>query len=131
MKLDSSVILDLHFYFLNFEDHPCSAQFGTPARSTRPPRPTSSFFQTDFLATLRSIFSSGGVALGTLTYEDLLDSPDLDGLDIANAGELLKLGTHPVGVNVFFVRSMSPAGLQAYGPNPGPAGLAEAPRNPA
>ena len=26
-KLDSGVILDLHFYFLNLEDHPCAAAF--------------------------------------------------------------------------------------------------------
>jgi hypothetical protein len=123
VKLDSSVILDLHFYFLNFEDHPCAAKFGAPGILDATTAAAQPFFQTDFLATMRTIFSSGGVALGTLTYEDLLDSPDLDGLDIANAGELLKLGTHPVGVNVFFVRSISPGGLQAYGPNPGPAGL--------
>ena len=123
VKLDSSVILDLHFYFLNFEDHPCSAKFGTAGILNATTAAAQPFFQTDFLASMRSIFSSGGVAMGTLTYEDLLDSPDLDGLDIANAGELLKLGTHPLGVNVFFVRSISPGGLQAYGPNPGPAGL--------
>jgi hypothetical protein len=123
VKLDSSVILDLHFYFLNFEDHPCSAKFGTSGILDASTAAAQPFFQTDFLVAMRSIFSSGGVALGTLTYEDLLDSPDLDGLDIANAGELLKLGTHPIGVNVFFVRSISPGGLQAYGPNPGPAGL--------
>ena len=27
------------------------------------------------------------------------------------------------GVNVFFVRTLSPVGLEAFGPNPGPAGL--------
>lgn len=125
VKLDSSVILDLHFYFLNFEDHPCASKFGTSGVLNATTAASQPFFQTQFLATMRTIFSSGGVALGTLTYEDLLDSPDLDGLDIANAGELLKLGAHPVGVNVFFVRSISPGGLQAYGPNPGPAGLSK------
>ena len=123
VKLDASVILDLHFYFLNFEDHPCAAKFGTTGTLTAAAAQNQAFFQSDFLSAMRTIFSSGGVALGTLTYEDLLDSPDLDGLDISNAGELQKLGTHPVGVNVFFVRSISPGGLQAYGPNPGPAGL--------
>ncbi len=123
-KLDSSVILDLHFYFLNFDDHPCSAQFnnGTLDAATAS---NGAFFQNDFLGMMRQVFAHGGVALGTLTYEDLRDSPDLDGLDLANAPALLALGKHAGGVNVFFVRSMSPVGLQAFGPNPGPAGLAE------
>jgi hypothetical protein len=122
IKLDSSVILDLHFYFLNFEEHPCSATFaGTLDASVAS---SASFFQNDFLSMTRQVFAHAGVALGTLTYEDLLDHPDLDGLDVANAPALLQLGGHDVGVNVFFVRSLSPVGLQAYGPNPGPAGIA-------
>jgi hypothetical protein len=128
-KLDASVILDLHFYFLNFADHPCSAKFGSLQILDATNAQSQAFFQNEFLATVRSIFSTGGVALGTLTYEDLLTVPDLDGLDISDAGELLKLGAHPVGVNVFFVRSISPGGLQAYSPNPGPAGLASTPQS--
>ena len=54
---------------------------------------------------------------------------DLDGLDIANAGALLELGSHATGINVFFVRTLSPVGLQAFGPNPGPAGLANTARS--
>jgi hypothetical protein len=123
IKLDSSVILDLHFYFLNFEAHPCSAAFaGTLDASVAS---SAAFFQNDFLSMTRQVFARGGVALGTLTYEDLLDNPDLDGLDIVDAPALFKLGAHDVGVNVFFVRSLSPVGLQAYGPNPGPAGIAK------
>jgi hypothetical protein len=88
------------------------------------PAESAPFFQTDFLGAMRSTFAAGGVALGSIDYSDLLDHPDLDGLDISNASELLSLGAHTDGVNVFFVRSLSPAGLQAFGPNPGPAGLA-------
>ncbi len=130
IKLDASVILDLHFYFLNFEDHPCSAAFGA-STLTASTAGSSPFFQNDFLGKLRQVFALGGVALGTLSYEDCCDDdngvkqphPDLDGLDISNAPALLKLGKHAVGVNVFFVRSLSPVGLQAFGPNPGPAGI--------
>jgi hypothetical protein len=122
IKLDSSVILDLHFYFLNLDEHPCGDSFnGKLDASTAS---TQSFFQSDFLGKLRSVFANGGIALGTLTYEDLRDHPDLDGLELANAPALLALGTHPVGINVFFVRTLSPVGLQAIGPSPGPAGLA-------
>lgn len=122
IKLDSSVILDLHFYFLNFDEHPCSTAFGGQLDATA--ASTQAFFQHDYLIPLRSVFAQAGIALGTLTYEDLRDHPDLDGLDVANAPSLLALGTHEVGINVFFVRSLSPVGLQAYAPAPGPAGLA-------
>ncbi|HEY7626278.1 MAG TPA: phosphoenolpyruvate carboxykinase (GTP), partial [Ilumatobacteraceae bacterium] len=52
-----------------------------------------------------------------------VDGLDVDGLDIADADKLLALGHHDQGVNIFFVRTLSPVGLQAFGPNPGPAGL--------
>jgi hypothetical protein len=126
------VILVLHFYFLNLEDHPCAPAFGAAGMLDAAIANSSTFFQNDFLGKLRQVFAHGGVALGTLSYEDCCadDSgviqahPDLDGLDIANAGALLALGKHRSGVNVFFVRSLAPVGLQAFGPNPGPAGLA-------
>ena len=122
-KLDSSVILDLHFFFLNLEDHPCAQAFDGGMLNAKV-AVTGETFQGQFVEALRSDVASSGVALGTLTYEDVLDHPDLDGPALANVNDLLKLGTHSVGINVFFVRSMSPAGVQAFGPNPGPAGLA-------
>lgn len=128
-KLDASVILDLHYYFLDFTDYPCASQFGGELALDAQIAQNRSFFQAEFAGQLRSIFSSGGVAFGTETYDDLPNHPDLDGLDIANAGDLLKLGTYSTGVNVFFVRTISPGGLQAYGPNPGPAGIPGTPQS--
>jgi hypothetical protein len=122
IKVDPSVLLDLHFYFLDIDDHPCAQAFGPTLDAAQ--AQTASFFQTDFIGQLRSVFEHGGVSLGTLTYEDLRNHPELDGLDVANAAALLALGAHDTGVNVFFVRTLSPVGLQAFGPNPGPAGLA-------
>ena len=120
-KLDQSVLLDLHFYFLNFDDHPCTTPFGELDATSVQAQP---FFQNDYLGALRSIFAHGGVSLGTVTYDDLRTHPDLDGLDITDAPSLLALGAYTTGINVFFVRTLRPVGLQAYGPNPGPAGLA-------
>jgi hypothetical protein len=129
LKLDTSVLLDLHFYFLDFDEFPCSdTAFGNAAFSAHAAQ-IASFFQNDFLGSLRGILASGGVALGEIDYTDLRDHPDLDGPDVANAGELLSMGSNADGINVFFVRSLSPAGLQAYGPNPGPAGLANTPQS--
>lgn len=122
VKMDTAVILDVHFYFLDLEDHPCEAAFGD-ARLDATAATSASFFQTDFVGSLRSIFAGGGLALGETTYQDVLDHPDLDGLELDKAGALLALGAHDVGINVFFVRTLSPVGLQAFGPNPGPAGL--------
>jgi hypothetical protein len=125
LKLDSSVILDLHFYFLNFDEHPCLDAFGGQLDAAT--ASTKSFFQSDYLGQLRTVFAHAGVALGTITYEDLRNHPDLDGLNAANASALFALGSHAVGINVFFVRTLSPVGLQALAPTPGPAGLAGTP----
>ena len=127
IKVDSSVLLDLHFYFLNLDDHPCSAAFGGTLDAAV--AESAAFFQDDFLGQLRTVFAHGGIALGTTTYEDLRDHPDLDGLDQSNAGALFQLGAHDGGINVFFVRTLSPVGLQAFGPNPGPAGLGGTPQS--
>jgi hypothetical protein len=123
MKMDPGVLLDLHFYFLDLEDHPCEEKFGGNRLDAAAAK-TATFFQSDFLGQLRTIFAGGDLALGTITYEDITTHPDLDGLAVADAGALLSLGAYDVGVNVFFVRTLSPVGLQAFGPNPGPAGLA-------
>jgi hypothetical protein len=129
VKLDSSVILDLHFYFLNLADHPCAAAFDNGMLNSEI-AVKGQTFKHKFVETLSSDLASSGVALGTLTYEDVLDHPDLDGPALASFNDLLKLGVHSGGINVFFVRSMSPAGVQAFGPNPGPAGLASTPDDP-
>jgi len=123
VRIDAALLLDLHFNFLDLEDHPCESAMGE-ARFDAGAAQTEPFFQSDFLGELRTIFAHGGIALGATSYKDVLDHPDLDGLDVADAGSLLSLGSSPVGINVFFVRSLSPVGLQAFGPNPGPAGLA-------
>ncbi len=127
IKVDISDILDLHFYFLNSDEHPCADQFGggplTAARAE-----ASQDFQS-FVLELKALLATGSIQLGSVTYEDLPDHPDLDELDISHAGVLLSLGAHAIGINVFFVRALSPAGLQAYSPGPGPAGLAGTPQS--
>lgn len=121
IKLGSSRTLDLHFYFLNLDEHPCSAAFGGKLDAAT--AQSAPFFREQFLASLSTIFAPA-VSIGSnITYEDLRNHPDLDGLDIDNATSLLALGKHSTGINVFFVRTLSPVGLQAIGPNPGPAGL--------
>ncbi|MBX3154546.1 MAG: hypothetical protein KF773_01005 [Deltaproteobacteria bacterium] len=122
VRIGPALVLDLNFHFLDLDSHPCQDQFGG-ARLDGTSAQAEAYFQSTYLDRLRSIFANGNIALGTITYRDILDHPDLDGLDVADAGALLELGTAATGINVFFVRSLSPIGLQAFGPNPGPAGL--------
>ncbi len=123
VKMDAAVFLDLHFHFLNLEDHPCGQAFGNQQLDASTAA-AAVFFQSDFLGELRTIFAGGGIGLGVSTFEDITDHADLDGLAVEDVGSLLALGTHDAGIDVFFVRTLSPAGLQAFGPNPGPAGIA-------
>ncbi len=127
IKLDTGSVLDLHFYFLDLSDHPCQGLFGD-ITLTAGVAQTQSFFQTDYIGGLRNVFAQAGISIGDVTYEDINDAQknahhDLDGLDVGDAPSLLALGAHPTGINVFFVRSLSPVGLQAFGPNPGPWSL--------
>jgi hypothetical protein len=124
-KLDSSAHLDLHFHFLDLTSHPCRAGLDgvEDALSAR----TAPAFQDVFLGRLNGIFANAGVILErqSATYDDILDRHDLDGLDISRLGDLLELSEDDGGVHVFFVRSISPSGIEglAGGP-PAPPGLA-------
>ncbi|MBS1122287.1 MAG: hypothetical protein H6Q90_4515 [Deltaproteobacteria bacterium] len=122
VRVDAPTVLDLHFHFLDLDAHPCEAGFGGARLDARAAQ-AGTLFQNDFVGELQTIFAHAGIALGSIDYVDVLDHPDLDGLDVADAGSLLALGESPVGINVFFVRTLSPVGLQAFGPNPGPAGI--------
>jgi hypothetical protein len=127
IQLSTGVTLDLHFFFLDLSDHPCIA-LDNNAQLTASSAASSAVFQ-GYLDQLHALFARAGLALGPPTFEDIVDRPELDGLDVANAGALLALGKYATGINVFFVRSLAPIGLQAFGPNPGPAGLAGTPES--
>jgi len=122
VQLGSNGTLDLHFFFLALDDHPCVAMTDGETLSAGTAQ-RAAFFQTAYLGELSRMIANAGLSLGELTYETITDHPELDGLDLSAAGALFALGRFPTGINVFFVRSLSPAGVQAFGPNPGPAGL--------
>lgn len=128
VRIGPAVTLDLHFYFLDLDQHPCAAAFGN-AKLDGATAQAAAYFQADFLGGLRTIFQQeGGLDLGAITYEDVA-RPELDGIELDRVGELLRLGAHAGGVNVFFVRNLSPVGIQAYAPAPGPAGIGGTPRS--
>lgn len=126
IRIDTATTLDLHFHFLDLADHPCQAASGG-VRLAAGTAAAAPFFQSEYLVQLRTIFARAGIAIGAITYDDILDHPELDALDLGSRddpGTLLALGEQAAGVNLYFVRSLSPAGVQAFGPNPGPGGLA-------
>lgn len=123
-KLDDAETLDVHFYFLNLDDHPCEANLGGVLDAAT--AQTSTDFQ-DYLEKIDQIFANAGVVFDreNATYTDLRDRPDLDGLSEARLGDLLSLADQDGGISVFFVRTLSPAGLQGLvGGPPGPPGRA-------
>lgn len=128
VRIDAATLLDLRFHFLDLDAHVCQSQMGG-ARFDSTQAKVAPFFQDEFIGKLREIFSRGGIALGQLSYDDILDRPDLDELDVEQSGALLSLGTGETGIDVFFVRALSPVGLQAFGPTPGPAGIKGTPQS--
>jgi hypothetical protein len=117
-KLDTSRILDLHFYFLNLEDHPCSGALEETLNASSASTMTS--FQKEYLEMLRDILADAGLKHGITTFTDI-QRPDLDAVDRISMRKLLRLSDRDTGISIFFVRSLSPDGIQAIpGGVPGP-----------
>lgn len=124
-KLDDDNRLDLNFYFLNLEDHPCADAFDVPTLNASTAQ-ISSDFQETYLVALRGIIENAGLEVGDVTYTDKDNRPEHDGLLRDELGELLKLSQMPAGLTVFFVRSIAPEGIQALsGGSPGPPQTAQ------
>ena len=118
-KLDGSAVLDLHFHFLDLAEHPCAAEFDE-ARLDAASAQASPRFQAYVIALGRT-FAAADIALGDITYEDIAGRDDLDAVEQGQAGKLFALASHDTGVNVFFVRAIAPAGVQAVvAGTPGP-----------
>lgn len=127
-KTDDTALLQLHFHFLDLSDYACSEHFEATKTNVRElnaavaARVTSAF-QASYITELRSIFAKANVAISA-TYEDLTAtvSAPYDSVTSENQRALLALGKHKTGINIFLVRGISPVGVAAIGPSPGPAG---------
>jgi len=111
-KLDDEKRLDLHFYFLNLEDHPCTSINGVDLDANAAAGLPE--FQ-DYVDALWNVFGQAGMTRGDATYEDILDRPDLDGLigEGGDLGNLARLADGRPGLHIFLVRSIDPVGIQA------------------
>ncbi len=124
-KMDDLATLDLHFYFLNLaDDHPCRSAFGPDETLDAASASASgSPFRQEYLAGINLAFARAGVVIGTSTFTDVVGRQDLDGLDTRRLGELLSTSSQEGGLAIFFVRTLSPSGLQALvGGPPAPPG---------
>jgi hypothetical protein len=123
IRIGTGNALDLHFFFLDLEDHPCAAMTGNAPLSAGAAR-NAAFFQNDYLGELRRVFAQAKLGVSAASYQDIPDRHALDGIDVADLGSLFALGADSTGIDVFFVRSLSPLGVEVFGPSPGPAGVA-------
>jgi hypothetical protein len=125
-KMDTGATLDLHFHFLDLSAHPCSETFDGGRLDAASAQVSAGFAA--YLAELAAVFDAAGVHLGDITYHDITDRDDLDGVERDRVGELFVRAEQESGVNVFFVRSIAPAGVQAVvGATPGPPRTAGTP----
>ena len=123
VRIGRGTEIDLHFFFLDLDEHPCSAMTANaPLTASR--ALNTAFFQTDYLGELSRVFNRVGLKVKDVSYQDISDRHALDGVDVADIGSLFALGSYTTGINVFFVRSLSPLGTEVFGPTPGPAGVA-------
>lgn len=123
VRIGTGEVLELHFFFLDLTDHPCVALPGN-APLNAASAVSAQAFHVDYLGALQSTFSHAGIRVVDASYDDITNRHALDGLDVADIGALFTQGRYATGINVFFVRSLSPIGTEVFGPNPGPAGLA-------
>ncbi len=118
-KLDSGAALDLHFHFLDLDDHPCASYFEHGALDAA--TATSSAQFQSFVGEIDGIMAPAGIRLAEVTYDDIVGRGDLDSIARERLGDLLALSTADTGIDIYLVRSMEPVGVQAMvGGQPGP-----------
>ena len=123
VRIGAGEVLELHFFFVDLTDHPCLALPGN-ATLNAASAVSAALFHTDYLGALQSGFGHAGIRVVDASYDNITNRHALDGLDVSDIGALFAQGRYATGINVFFVRSLSPIGTEVFGPNPGPAGLA-------
>jgi hypothetical protein len=118
-KVDTSATLDLHFYFLDLADHPCAERMDGGTLDAAGARTSPRF--ADYLEAIEDAFATAGVRMGAVSFDDVTGHGDMDAIQRDRAGDLFSLAGESIGVNVFLVRSITPAGVQAVvGGTPGP-----------
>ena len=128
VRIGAGAELPLHFFFLDLADHPCAVRTASTTLNAARAK-SEDYFQHRYLDPLHKVFETAGIHVAAASYDDITGRHALDGIDVADVGSLLALGRYARGINVFFVRSLSPIGTEVFSPNPGPAGLGGTPES--
>ncbi len=122
-KLKESRVLDLTFYFADFEDHPCQDNM-TGETLTALSAEDSNAFQEEYLKEIADIFGRANIIIGPqVTYKDVNPKrPDLDGItNEQDLRSLFRTAENTQGIAIFLVRSLPFDGVQTLGTTiPGP-----------
>lgn len=122
LRLGSNATLDITFAIVDLAQHHCAPAFaGVTLRADTAKDVTP--LQAEYLPAIRSLLARAGITLGNVRFRDIADHAELAALAVADTEQLLRLSETASGITVFLVRSISPAGVFAIGPKPGPAGL--------
>ena len=109
IKLDDGDILDLHFIFLDLDEHACEDAMDGPLNALSAAGPA---FEA-YLTALKQLLALSGVDLGTTTFTDRRDLPEFDSLTASELPRLLTAGATTGGMSVFLVRTIEPMGTAA------------------
>jgi hypothetical protein len=111
--------LDVNFHFMDLEEHACLGLKSLGAsRAAEPGSP----WQAELLPAWQAAFAPAGITLGTMSYDDEIDHPELDSVRPDEVGALFALGERGrAALDVYVVRSIYPLGtLAVAGGTPGP-----------
>jgi hypothetical protein len=120
LKMGLGSTLDLHLHFADLQDHACKAAFGARILDASQAA-TSVLFQEQFVSSLRTILGRAGISVGNITYSDVQNRPELDSVNEESIRSLFAQSAYRDGISIFFVRSLSPAGVAVLGESPGPS----------
>lgn len=116
---EESRTLQLHFHFVDLEDHPCKSKFGVAGKLDA--ESAKGDAMRSYFEALRLILAPD-IVLAPATFDNL-PSASRGNIAPEHVRALLRNGLYQTGINVFFVRSLSPAGTRSVGPTPGTIGV--------
>ncbi|MBK9072073.1 MAG: hypothetical protein IPL79_13875 [Myxococcales bacterium] len=99
------VSVDLALHVLDTTDHPCVSPFSAATINS------GDEIMAQYLPALRAILQPAGIAVGRVTFYDLTDRGDLDEIAATDLAALHEAATAPGAINIYLVRSVTPAGL--------------------
>jgi len=104
--------LDLNVHVVSLESHPCADQLGFASAAEAA---AAEALRDQFLPEVERIFAAADIELGSVQFIELDVAAELAVLDATEIDDLLVAGGSDDAVDLFLVRGIRPAGLQAVG----------------